>query len=89
MGNMSGNHEAVEWGIVWAAENPPEMLTESYVNLVPTVQGGTHVNGLRSGATVCRGAYSGIASRSVACKSLQPCPVRSSLRWTFAEAAPL
>ncbi len=51
MGNMAGNHEAVEWGIVWAVENPPEMLTESYVNLVPTVQGGTHVNGLRAGLT--------------------------------------
>jgi topoisomerase IV subunit B len=51
MGKLSGNHEAVEWGIIWAAENPPEMLTESYVNLVPTVQGGTHVNGLRAGLT--------------------------------------
>ena len=38
-------------GILWAAENPPEMLAESYVNLVPTVQGGTHVNGLRAGLT--------------------------------------
>jgi topoisomerase IV subunit B len=51
IGNMLGNHEAVEWGVVWAAENPPEMLAESYVNLVPTVQGGTHVNGLRAGLT--------------------------------------
>jgi topoisomerase IV subunit B len=51
MGNMAGNKEVVEWGIIWAAENPPEMLTESYVNLVPTVQGGTHVNGLRAGLT--------------------------------------
>jgi topoisomerase IV subunit B len=51
MGNMEGNHEAVEWGILWAAENPSEMLAESYVNLVPTVQGGTHVNGLRAGLT--------------------------------------
>ncbi|NOU45157.1 MAG: DNA topoisomerase IV subunit B [Methyloglobulus sp.] len=51
MGNIAGNHEAAEWGVIWAAENPPEMLTESYVNLVPTVQGGTHVNGLRAGLT--------------------------------------
>lgn len=51
MGNMSGNHEAVEWGIIWAVENPPEMVAESYVNLVPTIQGGTHVNGLRAGLT--------------------------------------
>ncbi len=51
MGNMAGSHEAVEWGIVWALENPDEMLAESYVNLVPTAQGGTHVNGLRAGLT--------------------------------------
>lgn len=51
MGNMSANHEAVEWGIVWAIENPEEVLAESYVNLVPTAQGGTHVNGLRAGLT--------------------------------------
>jgi len=51
MGSMAANHEAVEWGIVWAVENPPEILTESYVNLVPTAQGGTHVNGLRAGLT--------------------------------------
>ena len=25
------------------------LLTESYVNLIPTMQGGTHVNGLRQG----------------------------------------
>lgn len=51
MGKSSADHEAVEWGIVWAVENPPEMLAESYVNLVPTAQGGTHVNGLRAGLT--------------------------------------
>ncbi len=51
MGSMAANHEAVEWGIVWAIENPEEVLAESYVNLVPTAQGGTHVNGLRAGLT--------------------------------------
>ena len=51
MGSMAANHEAVEWGIIWALENPGEMLAESYVNLVPTAQGGTHVNGLRAGLT--------------------------------------
>jgi topoisomerase-4 subunit B len=51
MGNMAANHEAVEWGIIWALENPEEALAESYVNLVPTAQGGTHVNGLRAGLT--------------------------------------
>ncbi len=51
MGKMSANHEAVEWGIVWTTESLPENVTESYVNLVPTAQGGTHVNGLRAGLT--------------------------------------
>ncbi len=51
MGDIAAKHEAVEWGIVWAIENPPEVLNESYVNLVPTAQGGTHVNGLRAGLT--------------------------------------
>jgi topoisomerase-4 subunit B len=51
MGNMSAEHEAVEWGIVWTTESLPENVTESYVNLVPTAQGGTHVNGLRAGLT--------------------------------------
>ena len=51
MGKMVADHEAVEWGIVWTAESLPEAITESYVNLVPTAQGGTHVNGLRAGLT--------------------------------------
>jgi topoisomerase IV subunit B len=51
MGKMSADHEAVEWGIVWTAETLAESLNESYVNLVPTAQGGTHVNGLRAGLT--------------------------------------
>ena len=51
MGKFSAEHEAVDWGIVWTAESLPENITESYVNLVPTAQGGTHVNGLRAGLT--------------------------------------
>jgi len=51
MAKMSASHESVEWGLVWANESLPENITESYVNLVPTAQGGTHVNGLRSGLT--------------------------------------
>ncbi|MFQ5660027.1 MAG: DNA topoisomerase IV subunit B [Gammaproteobacteria bacterium] len=48
MGSMEGNHEAVDWAIHWLPGDV-ELITESYVNLVPTVQGGTHVNGLRQG----------------------------------------
>ncbi|HBA66781.1 MAG TPA: DNA topoisomerase IV subunit B [Methylococcaceae bacterium] len=51
MGKMMSDHEAVEWGIVWTADSLPEAINESYVNLVPTAQGGTHVNGLRAGLT--------------------------------------
>ncbi|MFN5746037.1 MAG: DNA topoisomerase IV subunit B [Methylococcaceae bacterium] len=50
VGSMAGSHEAVDWALVWTADaNEPVM--ESYVNLVPTAQGGTHVNGLRTGLT--------------------------------------
>ncbi|OCG10342.1 DNA topoisomerase IV subunit B [Gilliamella sp. wkB178] len=47
-GNHIGDTEAVEWALLWMPEGG-ELLTESYVNLIPTVQGGTHVNGLRQG----------------------------------------
>ena len=48
LGSMEGNHEAVDWAVHWLPEEG-ELITESYVNLVPTPQGGTHVNGLRQG----------------------------------------
>ena len=47
-GSHTGDTEAVEWALLWLPEGG-ELLTESYVNLIPTVQGGTHVNGLRQG----------------------------------------
>jgi len=50
VGQLSGEREGVEWALVWIPEGGP-LLTESYVNLVPTIQGGTHVNGLRAGLT--------------------------------------
>ncbi|WP_457673470.1 DNA topoisomerase IV subunit B [Thiolapillus sp.] len=49
-GSMSSTEEAVDWAVVWLPEGG-EPLTESYVNLIPTAQGGTHVNGLRAGLT--------------------------------------
>ena len=45
-----GNHEAVDWALAWISDGG-ELVTESYVNLIPTPLGGTHVNGLRSGLT--------------------------------------
>jgi topoisomerase IV subunit B len=48
-----GKHDtdggSVEWAFAWALE-VEQLVTESYVNLIPTVEGGTHVNGLRGGA---------------------------------------
>ena len=50
IGSLAGQQEAVDWAVLWAPEGG-EPVTESYVNLVPTAQGGTHVNGLRTGLT--------------------------------------
>jgi topoisomerase-4 subunit B len=49
-GRMEGNNEAAEWALTWLPQGG-EGVAESYVNLIPTVQGGTHVNGLRMGLT--------------------------------------
>ncbi len=49
-GSMEGAREAVDWAVVWLTDEG-EPFQESYVNLVPTAQGGTHVNGLRAGLT--------------------------------------
>jgi len=48
LGSMQGEQEVVDWAIHWLLE-PGELITESYVNLVPTSQGGTHVVGMRQG----------------------------------------
>ena len=47
-GSVTGEHEAVDWALVWMT-GEGNNVSESYVNLVPTPQGGTHVNGLRTG----------------------------------------
>lgn len=46
--SAQGNQEAVDYALKWVTDGG-ELITESYVNLIPTAQGGTHVNGLRSG----------------------------------------
>ncbi len=48
LGQFESKAEAVDWAVVWLPEGG-DLTQESYVNLIPTVQGGTHVNGLRSG----------------------------------------
>ncbi|MDT9587066.1 MAG: DNA topoisomerase IV subunit B [Candidatus Arsenophonus melophagi] len=47
-GNCGGKLQMVDWALLWLPEGG-ELLIESYVNLIPTTQGGTHVNGLRQG----------------------------------------
>ncbi len=47
-GTMEGNDETVDWAVQWLPEGG-ELITESYVNLIPTALGGTHVNGFRTG----------------------------------------
>jgi len=47
-GSFSGDAETVDWAVQWLPEGG-DTVTESYVNLIPTTQGGTHVNGLRTG----------------------------------------
>lgn len=50
VGQFKENGESVDWALSWISEKGGlEVPMESYVNLIPTAQGGTHVNGLRSG----------------------------------------
>ncbi len=46
----TGDGEEAEWIVLWSID-AEEAVTESYVNLIPTAQGGTHVSGLRTGLT--------------------------------------
>lgn len=48
IGDVVSETEAVSWALTWLPEGG-ELVAESYVNLIPTSQGGTHVNGLRNG----------------------------------------
>ena len=50
IGNRKEPEQIVDWAVVWLPEGG-EAIAESYVNLIPTAQGGTHVNGLRTGLT--------------------------------------
>ncbi|RZZ82723.1 MULTISPECIES: DNA topoisomerase IV subunit B [Pseudoxanthomonas] len=49
VGVLKKDTEVVDWAVAWVPEG--ELVQESYVNLIPTAQHGTHVNGLRSGLT--------------------------------------
>jgi topoisomerase-4 subunit B len=49
LGSLERDKNAVDFALAWVPDG--ELAQESYVNLIPTAQGGTHVNGLRSGLT--------------------------------------
>ncbi len=49
-GKEATEDEEVEWVVTWV-KDMSDATAESYVNLIPTPQGGTHVNGLRIGLT--------------------------------------
>ena len=53
VGQFKAAREEAEWALVWLNQEGSrlEPVAESYVNLIPTAQGGTHVNGLRTGLT--------------------------------------
>ncbi|WP_445362634.1 DNA topoisomerase IV subunit B [Microbulbifer sp. ANSA003] len=48
VGSFAATTEAADWAVQWLPEGG-EVTAESYLNLIPTAQGGTHVNGLRAG----------------------------------------
>ena len=50
LGEFKIKGEAVDWALCWLPEGG-DLVQESYVNLIPTSQGGTHTNGLRTGLT--------------------------------------
>ncbi|VXB81473.1 DNA topoisomerase IV, subunit B [Luteimonas sp. 9C] len=49
VGALKKDTETVDWAVAWVVDG--ELVQESYVNLIPTAQHGTHVNGLRTGFT--------------------------------------
>jgi topoisomerase-4 subunit B len=53
IGHFRGKDEEVDWAVAWLGEeeDAADVVAESYVNLIPTSQGGTHVNGFRAGLT--------------------------------------
>src|SRR5690606_26268397 len=55
VGTLQGPDEEVDWAVAWLVDEedaaPSSLVQESYVNLIPTPQGGTHVSGFRSGLT--------------------------------------
>ena len=47
--SKEGNAQELEFAINWSPKPPKNKLDETYVNLIPTAQGGSHLNGFKSG----------------------------------------
>jgi len=47
--SKSGDTQELEFAINWSPKPPKNKLNETYVNLIPTAQGGSHLNGFKSG----------------------------------------
>jgi topoisomerase-4 subunit B len=52
IGERLSDSEEISWAVSWS-DATETFITESYVNLIPTIQGGTHVNGLKNGLSNC------------------------------------
>ena len=48
LGSFASEHEAIDWAVTWVVDGE-NIVSESYVNLIPTPLGGTHVSGFRVG----------------------------------------
>ncbi len=48
IGEFKSDEATIDWACAWL-QTSTTIINESYVNLIPTIQGGTHVNGFRSG----------------------------------------
>src|SRR5690606_18242978 len=55
----AGERAAITFALSWLPDGGTP-IQESYVNLIPTAQGGTHVNGLRIGILEARSEFSAI-----------------------------
>ncbi|HCX3739049.1 TPA: DNA topoisomerase IV subunit B [Legionella pneumophila] len=58
-GAFKSDEATVDWALAWS-DSANGNLNESYVNLIPTIQGGTHVNGLRSGLFEAMSEFCGL-----------------------------
>ncbi|MCH1477512.1 DNA topoisomerase IV subunit B [Arenicellales bacterium IMCC55707] len=50
VGHVMQKEQQVDWALTWFSEGS-DRFEESYVNLIPTTQGGSHVSGFRTGLT--------------------------------------